>query len=94
MLPSLVARLNALQYPIIVPVEDVFTVTFHKNKTGRLFAIVTNPYYKDGSTVCEWMEGAHGGNWLVPVINVAGEAWRINPRYSVDGWQWLVVKAV
>ncbi len=90
---SLAQRMNGLTHPIIIPVEDKFSLVGRKTKKGRVFIVVSNPIYKDTNAVCEWAKYNLGGDeWHVPTLHIAGMDWAINPKYSASGWLWLLVK--
>lgn len=84
-------RLQRIFYPFIIPVDDKFSYQIHK-KTKRTFSTVTCAVYKDVSEIIAWLENETKQSWLIPTITVAGEEWKINPKYNEFGWTWLFVK--
>jgi hypothetical protein len=83
---------NILQ-PVIVPVVDDFALIEQRKLNGLDCAVVAHPFLKDTNEACRWMENKLGGRWLVPTLHIAGEEWKLNPKPSLEGWRWLLIKA-
>lgn len=91
---SHIDKFNSLAYPFIIPVQDSFKLKQTYEQGKFLFAIVTHPLYKDAQDAISFIESLwNGEKWMQPTVKVAGQEWKINPKYSEDGWTWLLLKA-
>ena len=89
---SLARKLDTLTTFPIVPVVDKFELVARKSQKGRVLAVIKNPVYKDIRDVFQWAKSNLGGDWHVPTLHVAGMDWQINPKATLNGWLWLIIK--
>ena len=93
------SRLTKFEYPIIIPVEDVFTVIEAGSAEGKEYAMVANAVLHEDSLALEYLQNMRKGAWLKPLkwvntINTV-RVEKQNPHYSasMERWVWLFVKA-
>lgn len=81
--------------PYIIPMSDEFVIGKPEDKNGVIFVTVRNRFPKGDNEAIAFIEGELGGHWLMPVSNVGGIAWRINPQIDPETreYVWLLVKA-
>jgi len=89
---------EVIPFPLIIPVDDKFTLDVATVADGKTYAQVSHPECKGDDLALEFLHSQKRGVWLKPLewtyFIDSKKIVKSNPCYSYERgvWQWLFVK--